>query len=527
MDHQIKTVAILGGGTAGWLSAAYLQRALPHLKITLVESEVVGRIGVGEATVPTLRATLDFLGFQEDEWMPRCQASFKSAIKFVNWRHGPERPEFFYHPFHHQRNNLLDLYGLSYFMEIDGRVPLAHHWLSEKFAGASLPDFAYACSPNSALCDENRAPRPVEKSSRTLNYAYHFDAQLFAGFIREKAMQRGVERWEGKLGRVEFKENGFLGSLVMEDGRKLEADFFVDCSGFRSLLTAKALETPFLNQGKYLLCDSAIGIQPAYDNREQEFSPYTSAIALDHGWRWNIPLQHRLGTGYVFSSQTTDRASADREIRKHVGVARCEKVDANHIDMRVGYHPEVWRKNCVAIGLAGGFIEPLESTSIFLTEFQLFQLVRHFPHKDCAPALARQFNRKYSECFLEIRDFVLMHYALSQRSDTAFWREARSASRIPDSLQEKLELFRERLPLDSDLRHHLFHAFNYTCLLAGFGQLPGQSFAALGAKSKAEGQTQLAAIERQTEQFLRELPTLSHYSEEIQKRWKANPVPHP
>ena len=525
--EPIQKVLVVGGGTAGWLTANYLKRAFPErLEITLIESDMVPRIGVGEATVPTLRSTLHFLGLEDEDWIPHTGAGFKSAIKFVNWVRGPkagQAPEYFYHPFHHQRNNLVDLYGLSYFMDIDARLPLGHYWLEEKLAGREKRPFAYACSPNSRLCDENKAPRSLEAASKTLNYAYHFDAHLFANHLRTVAMKRGVVRVEGKFAKAERAENGFLKRVLMEDGRAFEADFFIDCTGFRSLLLDKTLHEPFNNQNKYLLNDSAVALQPIYSDRDKQFEPYPSSIALSAGWRWNIPLQHRVGSGYVFCSKFIDRPDAEKELRKSIGEDRCEGVQPNHIDMRIGFHENVWSHNCMAIGLAGGFIEPLESTSIFLTEFQLFQLVRHFPAKDCSPALRKQFNQVYGECFREIRDFVVMHYALSKRTDTPFWIEARKPEHIPDSLAQKLELFKERLPLDSDVKHHLFHAFNYTCLLDGFGYLPTHVNPAQHYHGSDLGRKLLDQIAKQTEELSRTLPPITEFCDGLAKRAGVEP----
>jgi hypothetical protein len=530
----IQKLVILGGGTAGWLSAAYLQRAFPEkLEITLIESDMVPRIGVGEATVPTLRSTLHFLGLEDKDWIPQTGAGFKNGIKFMNWNRSEEeqrkenKPDIFYHPFHHQRNNVVDLYGLSYFMDIDARLPLGHYWLEEKLAGREKRPFAYACSPNSQLCDENKAPRSLEAASKSLNYAYHFDAQLFANMLKKLATGRGVKRIEGKFASAARNEKGFLTSLKLEDGQKIEGDLFIDCTGFRSVLLTNTLQEYFTSQNNYLLCDSAVALQPVYDDREKQFEPYTSSIALSAGWRWNIPLQHRVGSGYVFSSKFIDRPDAEKELRKSIGEHRLEGVKPNHIDMRVGFHENVWSHNCIGIGLAGSFIEPLESTSIFMTEFQLFQLVRHFPAADCSPALRNQYNKVFRECYAEIRDFVVMHYALSRRTDTPFWIEAKKDHRIPDSLKAKLALFKERLPLDSDVKHHLFHAFNYTCLLDGLGHLPDHVNPAQYYHPADAGKKLLDNIALQTQQLRESLPPIIDFCEGLARQVGMEPMkPH-
>ncbi len=509
--RNIEKVVILGGGTAGWLTATYLQRAFPNkLEITLVESEQIPRIGVGEATVPTIRSTFAFLGLEESDWMPKTGGSFKNAVRFVNWNGGGSSDSF-YHPFHHQRYNQVDLYGQSYFMDIDGRLPLGHFWLREKLGGRDNRPFAYACSPNSQLCDENKAPRSPEMPNRSLNYAYHFDAALIAGYLRGIAESRGVKRVAGNFKNAARSENGFIESIQLEDGRKISADFFVDCSGFRSLLLTQTLKENFENQNNHLLCDSAVAVSAEYKNRKEQFSPYTSAVALSSGWRWIIPLQHRMGTGYVYSANHIDKSQAEEELCRSVGQGNRGDLGFNHIKMRVGYHPNVWSGNCVAIGLAGSFIEPLESTSIFMTEFQLFNLVRHFPNKDCAPALRNQYNKLFRECYREVRDFIVMHYIYSPRTDTPFWIEAKKEIRIPDSLREKMELFRERLPLDSDIKNHLFHAFNYTCLLDGMGALPKSATPSLHYVTSQAGPELLSKIKEQTKDYSAEFPTLDEY----------------
>lgn len=514
----VKSVVVLGGGTAGWLAACYLQRAFPkNLSITLVESKAVGRIGVGEATVPTMRTTLDFLGFKDEEWVPVCKAGFKNAIRFENWKNGPEKPDVYYHPFHHQRSNMLDIYGLSYFMGTEARVPLSHFWLRDKLSGRAVDDFAFATSPNPRLCETRKAPKELGTPSAALNYAYHFDAALFAGFLAEKGRERGVHHVLGDFDHAERDERGFLKSIHLKDGRKVDGDLFLDCTGFRSLLIDGVFQEKFLSQSQYLLCDSAIGTQISYTDPEKEFNPYTSAIAREFGWQWKIPLQHRYGTGYVFSSKHIDRKKAEAQLREFVGPEKFENAPLFQIDIRVGYHPRVWTKNCIAMGLAGSFLEPLESTSIFMTEFQLFQLVKHFPDLSMAPGLVAQYNRKFEECFLEIRDFIVMHYVLSKRNDTPFWRDATSRERIPPSLQEKLELFRERFPLDSDFRQHLFSAYNYTCILAGLDFLPEKPLASLAYLEQDTSAEIFQNVRKQTEELVAKLPEIRHYCEALSR----------
>ncbi|MGZ3655480.1 MAG: tryptophan halogenase family protein [Bdellovibrionota bacterium] len=510
-EKSIRKVVILGGGTAGWMAANYLIRAFPeNLSVTLVESREIGRIGVGEATVPTIRATLDFLGLKEEEWMSVSDAGFKNAVCFENWKHGPAKPDRFYHPFHHQRNQLVNLYGMTYFMEIEGRLPIGHYWLKNKLRGTESREFAYASTPNSRLCDLNRAPRAV-KGAAPLNYAYHFDAVRFAEFLRELAVKRGGTAIDGEYVESELNEEGFLTALRLKDGRRIEGDFFLDCSGFRSHLIEGALKAKYCPQNQHLLCDSAVAATIHYKDPVAEFRPYTSAIAQDAGWIWDIPLQSRIGSGYVYSSRHSDQAAAEKALLTYHRQDR-ESAQLRNLKLRVGYFPQAWTKNCVAIGLAGSFLEPVESTSIFMSEFQLFQLVRHFPDLRFSPALAKSYNQTFADCFLEIRDFIVMHYCLSQRKDTAFWREATDPARIPDSLAAKLELFRERLPMEGDNKYHLFGPFNYTCILAGLGYLPEHPLPGLAhSDHERESAAAFEFIERQAEELKDKLPTVREF----------------
>jgi len=512
-EQNIRKVVVLGGGTAGWLAANYLIRAFPeNLKVTLVESRAIGRIGVGEATVPTIRSTLDFLGLKEEDWMHLSDATFKNAVCFTNWKHGPSKPDRFYHPFHHQRSQMVNLYGMSYFMEIEGRLPIGHYWLKNKLQGTESREFAYASTPNSLLCDLNRAPKGLTGAA-SLNYAYHFDAIQFAEFLSDLAVKRGAEAIDGEFVESELNEEGFITALRLKDGRRIEGDLFIDCSGFQSRLLEGTLKAKYCPQDKHLLCDSAVAAPISYRDRVAEFRPYTAATAQDSGWIWETALPSRIGSGYVYSSRHIEKKAAEETLLAFHGNNR-ENAQPRHLSLRVGYFPEVWTKNCVAIGLSGSFLEPIESTSIFMTEFQLFQLVRHFPDRRFAPALAKSYNKTFADCFLEIRDFIVMHYCLSQRRDTEFWRDATDPSRIPDSLAAKLELFRERLPLEGDNKYHLFGPFNYTCILAGLGYLPEHPLPALAhSNHEQESSAAFDYIERQAEELSHKLPNLREYSD--------------
>ncbi|MCO5143580.1 MAG: tryptophan 7-halogenase [Oligoflexia bacterium] len=523
MKHEnIKKVVILGGGTAGWMSAAYLNKAFSKtLSVTVVESKDIKRIGVGEATVPTLRATIDFLGIDENDWIAKCNGGFKNAIRFENWRSGPNSKDYFYHPFHHYRGNYVDLYGFSYHLGLEGQIPLSHFWLRDKLTGLDRGPFAYACSPNAYLSDKNKAPRKANAKVSSLNYAYHLDAYLFGNYLKDLASTRGVSHVEGEYVSSLTDEHGQIVSLKLKDGRVIEGDFFIDCSGFRSLLIEGVLKEKFLSQSDHLLCDSAVALQVPYTDSTKEFHSYTSAIAMEAGWTWQIPLQNRIGAGYVFSSKHSDFLKAESEIRALMGEKRCSNLEPFHIKFRSGHFPNLWAKNCVAIGLAGAFLEPLESTGIFFIEYQLFQLVKHFPNKKFHPSLARQYNKKFQECFFEVRDFVCMHYILSKRQDTSFWRDATLESRIPTSLKEKLELFKERWPLESDFSSYIFGAFNYSCILAGFDYFPDSVLPAISYLEKDDSDLLFSHIKQQSLSLDKELPLVRDFCKEIQVRTES------
>ncbi|MFB4313838.1 tryptophan halogenase family protein [Actinomadura sp. 21ATH] len=480
-DDRIRDVVVLGGGTAGWMIAAYLGKALQGtVRITVLESPAVPRIGVGEASIPNLQsAFFDSLGIPEDEWMRECNAAFKTAVKFINWRTpGPGEAQareyqggtdHFYHPF-----------GLL--PERDG-IPLSHYWLAKKHAGQEPGPFDYACMKEPAIMDAKRAPRYADGRPAT-RYAWHFDAQHLADFLRRWSVrEQGVVHIEDHMEEVLFDERGHISALRTRGGRTVEGDLFVDCSGFRGLLINKALGEPFLDMNDYLLCDSAVATSVPHDDAADGVEPYTSAIAMPDGWTWRIPLLGRFGTGYVFSSRFTERDRATEDFCRMWGLDP-EKATLNQIRFRVGRNRRAWVKNCVSAGLASCFLEPLESTGIYFSYAAAYQLVKHFPDRTFNPALVDGFNRSIEVMFDDMRDFIQAHFHFAPRDDTEFWR-ANKGLRLSDDLQEKVALYRAGIAINQPVADESTYYSNfeaefrnfwtngsYYCILAGLGVVP-------------------------------------------------------
>jgi tryptophan halogenase len=423
---RIERIVIVGGGTAGWMTAAALATLLrvPGLRIDLVESEEIGTVGVGEATIPHIRSFNTRLGLDEDAFMARTQATFKLGIEFRDWA---RLGDSYIHPF--------GAYGRT----ID-RVGFHQHWLRLRRAGAAadLPDY---CLPIMAA-RMGRFMRP-ETDPRSLlstfSYAFQFDAGLYAAYLREHAEARGVRRTEGKVVDVELDpDNGHVRAVTLDRGDRLEGDLFIDCSGFRGLLIEGALKAGYEDWTQWLPNDRAVAVP--CDTVETS-TPYTRATALEAGWSWRIPLQHRVGNGYVYSSAfLSDDAAAERALGMLEGPARAEP---RLLRFKAGCRRRQWMRNCVAIGLASGFMEPLESTSIHLIQLAITNLVELFPDAGFDPADADEFNRVMEMEYERIRDFLVLHYKATERDDTPFWNHCRTMA-VPDSLSEKMALFKER-----------------------------------------------------------------------------------
>lgn len=518
MDARIKEVVILGGGTAGWMTASYLGKHLQgNVRITLMESPAIGSIGVGEATVPNLqRVFFDYLGLSEFDWMRQCNAGFKIGVRFVNWRTpGPGVPnprqldgrsDHFDHPF-----------GL---LPDCDQIPLSHYWFLKKYRGQTDEPFGYACFREPPILDAKRAPCWLNGKPAT-RYAWHFDAHLVADFLRRFATsQQGVVHIQDELDGVRFDGNGFITSLTTKGGRVIEGDLFIDCSGFRGLLINKAMGEPFIDMNDHLLCDGAVASQVQNDDEALGVDPYTSAIAMPAGWTWKIPMLSRFGTGYVYSSQfaTQDQAVED--------FCRLWDLDPNtaklnKVRFRVGRNRRAWVRNCVGIGLSSCFLEPLESTGIYFIYAAIYQLAKHFPSKHFDQILIDRFNREIETMFDDTRDFIQSHFYFSPRMDTPFWR-ANKELRLTDNIQEKIAMYKAGIPINppyTDERTYYgnfeaeFRNFwtngSYYSIFAGLGFLPDHPLPVMTYQddSSRKAEPLFAEVKRQQAALLATLPS--------------------
>lgn len=457
MNRPVRSVLIVGGGTAGWMAATYLATHLHAAgrSVTLVESKTIPIIGVGEATVPPLVGYLRLLGISEQEFMRRSHATFKLGVRFEGWHDGREDDRF-WHPFGPVGG------------DIDG-LPLFHYWLKSLQAGnAEGPYDSY--SLQALLGEQEKAPRPIEGSSFIYDkgqYAYHLDAGAFAEFLKDEGVRRGTRHIVDEVTGVALDERGHIARVMTKEHGALSADLYVDCSGFKAMLAEGALGDGWVDWSDVLLCDRALAAP--LPHKEERIAPFTRSTALSAGWMWRIALSHRVGNGYVHCSRYIKEEAARLEMARLLGEDP-EKFDPRLIPMKVGRRKRFWLGNCVAVGLASGFVEPIESTGIFLIQRALSLLLTYFP--DCAfePQLAQRYNERMAATYEEIRDFIVAHYVLSRREDSEFWRDYRAIA-LPDSLGALLELY-DRTGRVEPVQYAMFPSTSWYCILAGQRRLP-------------------------------------------------------
>ena len=424
MTTPVQSIAIVGGGTAGWMAAAALVKQLPKtIGITLVESDAIGTIGVGEATIPAIRRFNQIVGLDEAEFLKATGGTFKLGIEFVDWGALGQ--------------NYIHAFGMT-----GGRPelrPTHQYWLRMKALGVDVPGFdQYSLAATAAQTNRFLHPRDGRADPRApeLTYAYHFDASLYARYLRTIAERAGVTRIEGRIASVELEpQTGDIAGVRLDDGRTVEADLFIDCSGMRALLLGDALGEPYEDWSQYLICDRAVAMPCA--NGPVLYN-YTRAKACAAGWQWRIPLQHRFGNGYVYSSAHIGDEQAAADLQDTLEGAALDA--PRFISFTPGKRCRTWVKNCVALGLSSGFIEPLESTSIHLIHMGIRRLLSLFPARGIIEPLVRAYNQQSDTELRAIRDFIIAHYKVTQREDTPFWRYVKHMA-IPDSLRERLELF--------------------------------------------------------------------------------------
>ncbi len=452
-DEPIRSLLIVGGGTAGWMTAAALIHAMPRgCRITLIESDDIGTVGVGEATIPPIRLFNETLGIAESDFLRSTKGSFKLGIEFVGWGRTSHR---YFHPF--------GTFGKPFDL-----INVHQHWLAARAAGSAVPLDDLAMAWGAARHGRFAAPVADPRSvASTFDYAYHFDAGLYARYLRAYAEARGVVRVEGQVVQVDRDAlGGDVTAVQLADGRRLAAEFFVDCSGFRGLLIEGALATGYESWTHWLPCDRAVAMP--CETGGDGLTPFTRSTARAAGWQWRIPLQHRTGNGYVYSSAHMSDDEATATLAANLDGPALG--DARLLRFTTGRRRRFWNRNVVAIGLAGGFMEPLESTSIHLIQSGIAKLLAYLPTRTPDPLAIEEYNRVAITEFERIRDFLILHYKLNAGRDEPLWRDC-TAMPIPDSLATKIEHFRSRGRL-VQRENDLFGAASWLAVHVGQGNLP-------------------------------------------------------
>jgi hypothetical protein len=512
---MIRNVVIVGGGTAGWMTASYLTATFGRrVSVTVVESKNVPTIGVGEATFSTIRHFFGYLGLAERDWMPECSATYKLAIRFQDWRAPGHH---FYHPF--ERTQVIDGFTIT------------DWWLHQRGTGRFDDD----CFVIPALCERKSSPRfadgrivrpgeqrifsadPVPQRDTLTEqavqfpYAYHFDAALLARYLTGYGTGRGVRHVLDDVTDVSLDSRGWISHVTTAEHGELHGDLFIDCTGFRGLLINKALQEPFQSYQDVLPNDSAVALRVPVDVATAGIRPYTTATAQAAGWIWTIPLFDRIGTGYVYAKDYIDPDEAERALRAFVGPA-ADGLEANHIRMRIGRTCDAWVRNCVAIGLSAGFVEPLESTGIFFIQNGVEQLIKHFPDSRWSDQLRQSYNGHMARMMDGVREFLALHYYAARRSDNEYWRDSKTR-RLPDGLAERIEQWKERLPDRESIfpYYHGFEPYSYQVMLLGLSGVPLRPSAALGGLDGSEAEKTFEKVGKNARDLTDQLPSQFEY----------------
>jgi tryptophan 7-halogenase len=489
--HALRRIVIVGGGSAGWMTAASLANALQtHCQITLIESEEIGIVGVGEATIPPIKSFNASLGIDENDFVHATNGSFKLGIEFVNWgKPGARYP----HPF--------GTYGVDF-----DAVPLYQYWLRDRARGSSakLEDYSMAW----AMAQAGKFDQPMEDPRRiqsTYDYAYHFDALLYGKFLRRYAEARGVTRLEGRVVQAaRNSESGFITQVQLEDGRQIAGDFFIDCSGFRGLLIEEALHTGYEDWTHWLPCDRAVAVPCALGGA---FTPYTRATAHRAGWQWRIPLQHRIGNGHIYASTFISDDEATATLLANLdGTPLAEP---RYLRFTTGRRKQAWQGNCLAIGLSAGFMEPLESTSLHLIQTAIARFLALFPDTSCDALATDEYNRLTREEYERIRDFIILHYHAGTRDDAPLWQHCAHMS-VPDELRWKMAHFKKSGRVVS-MGPELFRNHAWMSVMLGQGIMPQSCDPMLDMRGHVDASAHMAGLARVIREAAAVMPSHAAY----------------
>jgi tryptophan halogenase len=497
----MRKILIVGGGSAGWMTAALMGKLFQGLyDVELVESEAIGTVGVGEATIPAIKKYNELLALDEAEFMQRTQATFKLGIEFVDWF---QKGHTYIHAF--------GVIGQDWEW-----LRCHHYWLRANERGRARDFSAYSINCAAALKNKFMRARPDMADSPIghIAHAFHFDASLYAKYLRSFAEQHGVKRTEGKILDVEMHDNGDIAAVRLEDDRRIEADFFIDCSGFRALLIEQTLKTGYEDWSQWLPCDRAMAVPCT---RTDPLIPLTRSTARESGWQWRIGLQHRTGNGLVYSSRHIDDDSAEKVLLSNLDGEQL--ADPNRLRFTAGKRRKMWNRNCVAIGLAAGFLEPLESTSLHLVQSAAIRLVRLFPDRATDQATIDEFNRQSDFEWERIRDFIVLHYCATERDDSDFWRYCRTME-LPDTLQRKIDLWKSNGRVFRE-DEELFSEESWIQVFIGQGMIPRSYDPLVAIKSDAQIEQFLGNIAATIDRCVDVMPSHADF---VQKFCPAEPV---
>ena len=497
MSNAIKTLAIVGGGTAGWLSAAVIaahhkSNHADRLRVILVEASDIPTVGVGEGTWPTMKNTIRRIGIKESDLFSQCHAAFKQGGKFVDWVHG--NGDFYYHPF---------------------TVPLGYGRLDLAPYVSSIEDFAVQANFQHHVCEAGLAPRGLNEAeySGQCNYAYHLDAGAFAELLKTFCKDKlSVEHIIGTVQSASKNIDGNIDFITLDDERQVKADLFVDCTGFSSLLLGKEMEVPFISAEKYLFNDSALALHMPYADDEDPIASHTIATGQNAGWIWDIGLTHRRGVGHVYASEFLSDDEADANLHHYLG-PRADDLTARKISFKSGHRAQFWKGNCVAVGMSAGFVEPLEATAIMLVEISARYIAENLPpDQNTMRITAKRFNQQMDYRWGRIIDFLKLHYLLTKRPEP-YWQAHTEDASIPDSLKEDLQIWGHRGPINTDFDSaiELFPAASYQYVMYGMGFKPNFDSQAYLYQEQKQAERIMQQNEKITEQMLQTLPPHREY----------------